>query len=128
MNNVTLMGRICNVPELKHTQSGNAVTNFNLAVNRKYNKEETDFITIVAWRKTAEFICSYFEKGSMIALQGSIQSRTYDDKYGNKRTVIEVVADQVYFTGEKRDSQPQAVGQPQNDDFEEISDYEDLPF
>jgi single-strand DNA-binding protein len=128
MNNVVLMGRICATPELKYTANQVPVTSFNLAVDRRFNKEETDFITIVAWRQTAEFICKYFSKGSLIALQGAIQSRTYDDKYGNKRTVIEVVADQVYFTGEKRDSQPQAVGQTQNDDFEEISDDEDLPF
>ncbi len=126
MNNVVLMGRICNAPELKHTQSGNAVTSFNLAVDRRFNKEETDFITIVAWRQTAEFICKYFSKGSLIALQGAIQSRTYDDKYGNKRTVIEVVADRVYFTGEKREENKPATP---NDDFEEITADEDvLPF
>src|SRR5690554_330063 len=88
MNNVVLMGRICNAPELKHTQSGNAVTSFNLAVDRRFNKEETDFITIVAWRKTAEFVCNYFNKGSLIALQGSIQTRQYEDRQGNKRTAI----------------------------------------
>lgn len=124
MNNVTLMGRICNVPELKHTQSGNAVTNFNLAVNRRFNKEETDFITIVAWRKTAEFICNYFGKGSMIALQGSIQTRQYEDRQGNKRTAFEVVAEQAYFTGEKAKSLNIESG---TDDFEEIADVE-LPF
>lgn len=126
MNNVVLMGRICNAPELKHTQSGNAVTSFNLAVDRRFNKEETDFITIVAWRKTAEFVCNYFNKGSLIALQGSIQTRQYEDRQGNKRTAIEVVADQVYFTGEKREENKPATP---NDDFEEITAGEDvLPF
>ena len=109
MNNITLMGRICAEPELKLTQNQIAVTSFNLAVDRDYTpkgqEKQTDFITVVAWRSTAEFITKYFHKGSLIALQGAVQTRQYQDKQGNKRTAFEVVADKVFFTGEKQDNQ-----------------------
>lgn len=124
MNNVVLMGRICAEPELKYTTNQIPVTSFNLAVNR--DKEKADFIPVVAWRQTAEFICKYFGKGSLIALKGSIQSRTYDDKYGNKRTAIEVVAEHAYFTGEKKEESKADV--KPGDDFEEIIGDDSLPF
>jgi single-strand DNA-binding protein len=110
LNSVVLMGRLCSDPELKTTQSGVSVTSFNIAVDRSYVKQgeerKTDFFTIICWRSTAEFVCKYFRKGYLIALEGQLQSRTYQDKSGNNRTVVEVVTDQVSFTGEKHDSSP----------------------
>lgn len=106
INNVVLMGRLTADPELKTTQNGNSVTSFSIAVDRSYKKgekAEVDFINIVAWRKTAEFICDYFSKGSMIAITGRIQTRRYEDKHGNKRTAFEVIADEVSFCGGKSD-------------------------
>ena len=104
LNKVILGGRMTADPELKQTASGVAVTSFGVAVNRRYAKdgEQTaDFINIVAWRATAEFICKYFHKGSSIALVGSIQTRTWTDQNGNKRYATEVVADEAYFVDSK---------------------------
>lgn len=101
------MGRITQDLELKTTASGISVTSFSIAVDRNYVKQgeqrQTDFINIVCWRKQAEFVCRYFEKGSMIALEGQLQTRTYQAKDGSNRYVTEVVADSVSFTGEKRE-------------------------
>ena len=97
INNVVLMGRICHKPELKNTQSGVEVLSFTIAVERKFSKKgeerETDFIDCQAWRQTAVFISTYFDKGSMIAVTGSLQTRNYEDKNGNKRKAVEVVVD-----------------------------------
>ena len=104
MNNVSLIGRITADPELKHTTSDIAVTSFSIAINRYAKKGEdpkTDFIDLVAWRGTAEFICRYFKKGQMIAVTGSLQARTYTDRDGNNRKVTEVVVDHSYFCGDK---------------------------
>lgn len=101
LNRSILMGRLTSDPELKQTPNGIFVTSFSIAVNRNYNRDITDFINIVAWRHTAEFICRYFKKGQLVALEGSIQTRNYEDKTGNKRTAFEVVADQVYFAESK---------------------------
>ena len=138
LNKVVLMGRITAEPELKTTNSGVSVVSFNIAVDRNYCKQgeerETDFIAIVAWRQTAEFICKYFAKGQLIALEGSLQTRTYQDRDGNNRTVTEVVADNVFFTGDKREknnTQSAPAPQPANyeqTDFEELPDNDDLPF
>ena len=127
------MGRLTAEPELKTTSSGISVASFNIAVDRNYCKQgeekETDFIAIVAWRNTAEFICKYFAKGQLIALEGSLQTRTYQDRDGNNRTVTEVVADNVFFTGDKREkNNTQATPAPQQTNFEELPDDEDLPF
>ena len=107
LNRVILMGRITQDLELKTTASGIPVTSFSIAVDRNYVKQgeerKTDFINIVCWRKQAEFVCRYFEKGSMIALEGQLQTRTYQAKDGSNRYVTEVVADSVSFTGEKRE-------------------------
>lgn len=102
LNVVALQGRITSDPELKHTKSGVAVTSFTLAVDM-YAKEErkTDWVDVVAWRQTAEFICKYFTKGQMIAVTGSIQTRSYEDKQGNKRKAVEIVAKEVSFCGSK---------------------------
>lgn len=103
INNVVLMGRIVNDLELKTTQSGLSVVNFRIAVDRKYSKGEkqTDFFDIVAWRTQAEFICRYFRKGSLIALEGELQTRSYQTKDGANRTVTEVLVNKASFTGER---------------------------
>lgn len=123
MNSVSLMGRLTADPELRTTANGVSVTAFSLAVDRHSKEKETDFIDIVAWRGTAEFICKYFTKGSLIAIQGSIQTRTYEDKNGNKRKAVEVLANSVYFCGGKKtEAEGQAkpsidIGGPDEDDL-----------
>lgn len=127
INIVALMGRLTADPELKHTPNGYAVVSFCIAVNRRFKDQQADFINCVAWRQTAEFICKYFGKGQMIALEGSIQTRNYTDQNGNKRKTVFVKADEVNFCeskgGNKSDS---SNGKDQ--DFSEIPDNEDLPF
>ena len=98
------MGRITTDPELKHTPSNVAVCSFSLAVNRRFNRNETDFIDVVTWRQQAEFVSKYFAKGQQMALVGALQTRTWEDKNGNKRKSVEVVADEVYFADSKRTS------------------------
>ena len=107
LNRIILMGRLVADPELKQTPNGISVATFCVAVDRNYqsknaNEKQTDFINCVAWRQTGEFISRYFAKGRMIALEGSLQSRRYEDKTGAKRTAYEVVVDQAYFA----DSRP----------------------
>ena len=108
LNRVILMGRLVSDPELKTTPTGASVTNFRIAVDRSYVKQgeerKADFIDIVCWRQTAEFVCRYFGKGAMIAVEGQLQTRTYQAKDGTNRYVVEVVADNVSFTGERRDN------------------------
>lgn len=104
INNATIMGRLTADPELRTTDSGLSVTSFCVAVDRPMTKDKTDFIDCVAWRQTAEFVTRYFHKGSMIAVQGAIQTRNYDDKNGNKRTAVEIVAGNVSFCGEKKET------------------------
>ena len=142
INSVVLMGRLTADPELRTTTTGKSVCSFSIAVDRGYSKNaeerQADFINIVAWENTANFVCRYFSKGSMIAIQGQIQTRRYEDKTGAKRTAFEVVAREVSFCGSKSEtgtvSRPAAPEQPpvyQNAnqcDFEEITDDEDLPF
>ncbi|MBQ3970460.1 MAG: single-stranded DNA-binding protein [Clostridia bacterium] len=107
MNVVTLMGRLTADPELRTTTSGLSVCRFTVAVDRNYAKAGTerqaDFINCVAWRQTAEFVSRYFVKGQLIALDGSIQTGSYTDNNGNKRYTTEVVANNVHFTGDRRD-------------------------
>ena len=107
LNRVVLMGRLVSDPELKTTPNGVSVTNFRIAVDRSYvrsgEERKADFIDIVCWRQQAEFVCRYFGKGAMIAVDGQLQTRTYQAKDGTNRYVVEVVADNVSFTGEKRD-------------------------
>ncbi len=108
LNRVVLMGRLVADPELKTTTSGVSVTSFRIAVDRNYVKagaeRQADFFDIVAWRSSAEFVCRNFSKGALIAVDGQLQSRTYTAKDGTNRTVIEVVADNVSFTGERREN------------------------
>lgn len=107
LNHIVIMGRLTRDPELKRTPGGAAVTSFSLAVDRDFKSQsgekETDFIDVVAWKHTAEFVCSYFSKGRMIAVDGRLQIREWTDRDGNKRKNAEVVADNVYFADSKRD-------------------------
>ena len=143
INCAFIMGRLIADPELRTTPSGISVTSFCVAVDRSYVKSgeerQTDFINVVAWRQTADFVTRYFHKGSMIAVQGSIQTRSYEDKNGNKRTAVEIVADKVSFCGSKsgfnESSDTQTSNYTQNSQNGELSanseDFEDdsgLPF
>lgn len=104
MNRVILMGRLTADPELRQTPQGTSVTSFTIAVDRRIkteNGQQADFITCVAWRKTAEFICRYFQKGRMIAVEGQLQSRSWDTQDGKRQYATEVIVDNVSFTGEK---------------------------
>lgn len=147
LNIACIMGRLAADPELRHTQSQVPVTTFRVAVDRNYQpkgqEKQTDWIDVVAWRNTAEFISKYFRKGSMIVVQGSIQTRSYDDREGNKRWSVEIVADQVFFGEPKRDDgnstrfqaqtpqfneAPPAFSTAAPADFEEIIGDDELPF
>ena len=149
LNIVALMGRLVADPELRHTPNGIATCSFRIAVDRSYSKDgerKADFIDIVAWRQTAEFVCKYFHKGNLIAVDGSIQTRTYEDKTGSKRYAFEVVANNVNFTGGKDNGAAQkspqtgaqraqeplrtnpAAADIQQEEFAVIDDSQDLPF
>lgn len=109
LNHIVIMGRLTRDPELRRTQSGIAVTTISVAVDRDYQsrdaqEKQTDFIDVVAWRQTAEFISKYFAKGRMIVVEGSLQSRKWQDKTGQNRTSWEVQANNVYFGDSKRDN------------------------
>ena len=143
-NLVVLTGRLTADPVLKTTPSGTSVTTFSIAVDRRYKQGEekqTDFINIVAWRQTAEFVSKYFSKGSMIGIEGAIQTRRYQDKDGNNRTVFEVIANNVQFVESKRaesngeyNSLPSTENDPlpqlaeRLDGFTEVVNDDDLPF
>lgn len=136
LNHIIIMGRLCKNPELRRTQNGTAVTSFSLAVDRDYKSQsgekETDFIDVVAWRNTAEFVSKYFSKGRMAVVSGSLQMRDWTDKNGNKRRSAEVVADSVYFGDSMRSDtagldRQEAYKHPVND-FEEVSEDGSLPF
>lgn len=145
LNNVILMGRLTADPALKATTSGKEVCSFSIAVDRAYQKQgearKTDFINIVAWEAGARFVARYFKKGQLIAVVGSIQTRSYEDKNGNKRTAFEVLAREVSFCGSKAEGEtvgsvPKGTAEDLSggfatasaSDFEEIGDDEDLPF
>lgn len=152
LNSVIIMGRLVADPELKTTSSGINVTSFGVAVERSYARQgedrQTDFINVVAWRQQADFVTKYFRKGQMIAIQGSLQSRSYEDKNGNRRNVLEVVADKISFCGSKSESgggynagsapsmrndagssAPTSFKNGGSEDFDTLSDSEDdLPF
>ena len=132
LNKIVLMGRLTRDPELRRTQSGTAVASFNLAVDRDYKPQdgerETDFIDIVAWRSTAEFVSKYFSKGRMAVVEGRLQVRDWKDKDGSKRRSTEVIADNVYFGDSKR-SESGTQAEPSGE-FQELPDEEkgELPF
>jgi len=108
LNKATLMGRLTADPELRVTPQGTAVCSFTLAVNRSFTKQgeqpQADFIDIVAWGKTAEFVSKYFNKGKLVAVAGRIQTRMWEDKQGNKRKSVEIVAEEVHFDEPKREN------------------------
>lgn len=134
-NKVILLGRLTADPELKQTGSGVAVTSFTLAVDRKHNKDtekKADFITVVAWRQSAEFICKYFRKGSAIIVLGELQTRSWQDAEGKKRTATEVVASEVSFAESKKNPDTNSPTAGSYDafaqgNFESVEDV-DLPF
>ena len=153
LNVAVLMGRLTKDPELRQTPNGVSVTTFTIAVDRDYTpkgqERQADFINIVAWRSTAEFVCKYFHKGQLVAVQGSMQTRTYTDKEGNKRKAFEIVADNAHFAEPKRDGAvssspaPAKAASPaprheeqaspayasgDTGDFQEIPSDDDLPF
>ena len=145
LNKCFFQGRLVKDPELRHTQSGTAVASFSLAVDRDFKdkatgEKVTDFIDCVAWRSTAEFVSRYFAKGSMAVVVGALQIRSWDDKDGNKRRTAEVVAESVYFAGQKpsaQNSQGQDASKDPLDQFEkdaapildsDYSDNSELPF
>jgi len=144
LNCAVIMGRLVADPELRTTGSGISVTSFTVAVDRRFARQgeerQTDFIDVIAWRQNAEFICKYFRKGSMIAIQGYIQTRTYEDKNGNKRKAVEIVVDNANFCGSKSETgtaqrndgyvaaQPApSYSNADEGDFKEIPE-DDLPF
>ena len=134
LNKVILGGRLTADPELKQTTSGTSYTSFSVAVNRQYQKDEepkTDFINVVAWRQRAEFVTRYFRKGSSICIVGQIQTRTYDDKDGNKHKLTEIVADEVHFVdakGETFDDGEPSGYESDAPHFEDVTDDDDMPF
>lgn len=121
LNTITICGRLTKDVELRYTQTQKPVASFTLAVDRDGRNAETDFIDCVAWNNTANFVNSYFSKGSSAIVTGRLQIRSYTDKNGNKRTAAEVVANSVYFAGDKKKDNAPAQ-------FEEISDSDELPF
>lgn len=129
MNSVVIIGRLGADPEIKKTGSGLSVANFTVAVDRKGAKTEeriTDWLDIVAWRNTADFVCKYFRKGSPIAITGNIQTRIWEDKDGKKRKTVEIIAESVEFVPKaKEEGGSFASG---NEDSFEIVEGEDLPF
>lgn len=156
LNVVAIMGRLVADPELRTTQAGHSVCSFRIACDRSYvqqgQQRQADFIDIVAWRQQADFVSKYFQKGSIIAVEGSLQTRQYQDKQGSKRTAVEVVANNISFAGAKRQESQRAPSYEQQttshiqqakaaqsgdlpyytqgdmDDFSVISDNDDLPF
>lgn len=139
LNVVVLTGRLTADPELKSTTNGTSVCSFKIAVDRRYKQGEerkADFINIVTWRSSAEFVSKYFKKGSMIAIEGAIQTRKYQDKDGNNRTAFEVLANNVQFAdyGKKEDKPSEDANDPlpQFSDsleaFQEVDPDEDCPF
>lgn len=140
LNSIIIMGRLTADPELRSTSSGLSVSSFTVAVDRNYvragEEKKTDFINVVAWRQQADFVSKYFRKGSMIAVQGSLQTRNYEDKNGNKRIAYEIVADQISFCGSKSESgtynneasNASSYNNSSADDFSSVVDDDDLPF
>ncbi len=151
LNKVVLAGRLTGDPELKQTQSGVSVTSFSIAINRRYSsrnnneaEQQTDFINLVAWRQTAEFITKYFRKGSAICVTGSIQTRSWQDNQGQKRYSTEVVIDEAMFVDSRNESNaaqgasyvPDAYNATPSyssnasaaPNFEELNTDDDLPF
>ena len=135
LNRIVLMGRLTRDPELRHTGNGTAVASFSLAVDRDYKgqsgEKETDFVDIVAWRSTADFVSKYFTKGRMAVVEGRLQIRDWKDKDGSNRRSAEVVAEHVYFGDSKQRAESDtASAPPASGDFREVPEDEEgeLPF
>lgn len=134
LNRIVVMGRLVRDPELRHTQAGKAVTSFTLAVDRDFKgqngEREVDFIDIVAWGSTAEFVCNYFSKGRMAVAEGRLQLRDWTDKNGNKRKNAEIQVSNIYFADSKKDEYTAPQYPQQSNEFQEIEDEEpgNLPF
>lgn len=134
MNKVFLIGRLTGNPEVRYTQTNNTlVASFSLAVNRRFARQgderQSDFINIVAWSKLGEFCSKYFKKGQQVGIVGRLQTRTYDDAHGQKRYVIEVIAEESYFADSKKEeSELSEKNKAEDDDPFEITDSSDLPF
>lgn len=130
LNAVILQGRLTDTPELKTTTTGKSVTSFSIAVERDFStngERETDFINIVAWNNTAEFISKYFNKGKQILVKGSLQVRKYQTQNGENRYSTEVLAEKVYFAGDKGNTQQGENYDVGDFEYTEVDD-EDLPF
>jgi len=139
MNKVILMGRLTKDPEVRYTQTNNTlVASFSLAVNRRFARQgeerQADFINIVAWSKTGEFVSKYFKKGQQVGVVGRIQTRNWDDDQGQKHYITEVIAEEAYFADSKRDGETSNFedtfgdSSVQNADFQINSSDDDLPF
>ena len=137
MNIIALVGRLCESPELKQTNNGKSVVSTNLAVDRPFAKDTTDFIPVVIWNQPAEYLSRYARKGAKVAVAGKLTTRKYEDKNGNKRTAFEVVADTVEICDSTNESSIEAKSQPQpympsaytsQPQFEEIPQQDGLPF
>ncbi len=134
MNKLTLMGRLTQDPEIRHTTTGKAVCKFRIAVNRRFAKqddlEQADFFPVIAWEKTGEFCSNYFRKGQQVAVIGRIQNRSWDDSNGNKRIITEVIAEEVFFADSKKDSNLIETAQSQSSNYESYpaEDAYELPF
>ena len=140
LNKIFIMGRLTRDPELRRTQNGTAVTSFTLAVDRDFKNadgtKDTDFIDVVAWRNTAEFVSKYFTKGRMAVVEGRLQLRDWTDKDGNKRRSAEVIVNSIYFGDSKKDGDSstgnyRAAGAPVDvsaSDFTDVEDDGELPF
>lgn len=134
LNSVALVGRLTADPELRTTASGKSVTTFTLAVNRNYvakgKERECDFIECVAWAGTAEFVTRFFKRGATLGIGGSLRTRSYEDKQGNKRKAVEVeVREACFVTGKEDGNKPaEYTPKPAADEYTPISDDEDLPF
>lgn len=139
MNSINLIGNICADLEVKQTNSGKSVVQFNLAVQRPFAKDTTDFIPVVAWNQTAEFLGKYAKKGSKVAVTGKLTTRNFEDKNGNKRMAFEVVADTAELCGGKNEAEQAQTAKgeqtyipdaykPSEGKFEELKPDDDLPF
>jgi single-strand DNA-binding protein len=137
MNSISLVGRLCESPELKQTNNGKSVVSTTLAVDRPHTKDVTDFIPVVIWNQSAEYLGKYASKGTKVAITGKLTIRKYEDKNGNKRTAFEVVADTVEICDSAKESSTEAKNEPyvptpysteNAQSFETVSGNESLPF
>jgi single-strand DNA-binding protein len=128
INRVVLVGRMTKEADLKYTTNGNAVATFTLAVNRPFNKEETDFINCVVWKKPAENLANFTKKGSLIGLEGRIQVRTYDHDTKGKQYITEVVADSVQFLEPKNNGNTNTSESKKESNTGQVNSFNDAPF